>query len=415
MGKNHLFSVVVAFVVDVFAVASVLLASSSPCLAISLDQALSDYLDRSPQLKAQSTLSELSQGDRWRRFLPKEPQFQYGNADNLSAESYGISLTTSFPGKSFAAMDLDRTKSSADRLELQARRHEAAKLIVKSYLDCASNKALVDLQRTAVDDFSTLARSLKGLYEAGHSTQAEKIGAELQERQARVDLVTAENHADANCKKWLELFGHADAEFLPAGIPDDLTGETLKNLGSETADEARGAAQLATSKATQEFRWWAQAPDLTWTATRNHYLNPAASPAAQEWTTTLSVAFTLPLFFPFTESVEARRAGAQAVLDQSAAQQSLITAKADRQEASQEFERDARRLMELRKQDIPLGEALVESTSAAYRSGKLGYAELILSRKTLLDLKNQEIQMKVALLMARLGCLDACHPTPGRK
>jgi outer membrane protein TolC len=374
--------------------------------AIALDEAITQYLARSPQVQGQKTLLTISENDRWRRFLVREPELQVSTADDNSEYSYGVSLTTPFPGKTFSDFGMDRTRAGANRLELWSKKNDAARLVAQTFMDCASNRALVDLQRKAVDDFATLARSLRTLYESGHSTQAEKIGAELQMRQASADLQASMNHSEVLCQKWHDLFGgEASADEVPA----DLQPETLLALGEQTADQARAKAAIEVAQATYDHRWWAIAPDVTWSATRNHYAFLPASPNGRGWTTTFGVSLTFPLLFPFSESVEARRAGAQATVDRNAAEIQRLNADADQMDAAKEFTRSQKRLKELHDSDIPLAEALVESTYAAYKIGKLGYAELILSRKTLLDLKTQEIQLRVAAVGARLRCLQSCQ------
>jgi hypothetical protein len=55
-----------------------------------------------------------------------------------------------------------------------------------------------------------------------------------------------------------------------------------------------------------------------------------------------------------------------------------------------------------------MAEALMQSTLSSYKTGQLGFAELVLARKTLSDLRIQEVQMRGSVLLARLRCLDRC-------
>jgi outer membrane protein TolC len=391
------------------AIFAMVLVRPNSAVAVDLDEALTSYLQSSPLIRAQSRLVDLAGGDRWRRFLIHEPQAQITNADDSASVSYGLSLTTPFPGKSFALMQTDRAKFEAEQSELQAKRYELSKTIASAYLECATNRELMGLQKNAVEDFGTLAGSLQMLYEAGHSTQAERIGAQLQFRQASADLESLESHSEEACRKWFALIGPETDQNLPTSIPDDLKDSTLAAIGAATADQARGTAQLNLAETSAKLRWWNQAPDLTWSVNRNHYLYAPASPSGRDWTTSVTVGVTLPLFFPFTESVEAKRTLEQATIDQTAALIQVASANVDRQGGALEFRRSQRRLKVLRERDIPLAEALVESTYAAYKSGKLGYAELILSRKTYLDLKTQEIQLRGISVQSRLRCLDQCE------
>ena len=120
------------------------------------------------------------------------------------------------------------------------------------------------------------------------------------------------------------------------------------------------------------------------------------------------MSITLPLLLPFYATVEAKRAKSQAVIDENVAQIQAASANADQRDGAREYRRSKARLLELRRKDLALGEALVESTYSAYRSGKLGYAELVLSRKTLNDLRLQDIQLRVSIINAHLRCLNQC-------
>jgi outer membrane protein TolC len=380
---------------------------SSSALALSLDEAIQSSVQESRYVKAQEVSADIAANDRWRRFLVKEPSFQYTNADDHTEESYGFNLVTSFPGKAFAFMEMDRAKARNEKAEVLAKRQDLAKLIAGAYLDCASGLALLEIQKMALADFETMYRSLSAMYESGHASQAERIGSDLQIRQTRSDVRAATDKTDVACKKWHELIG--DNKSMPDKIPPDLSTETIRLLGEASADRTRGEAALKIANVGEDLRWWSQAPDLTWSVQQNHYNFLPGSPSGKEYTYTYGVSVTIPIFFLFDESVEAKRARAQAAFDRHAAEVAILNSKSDEEDAAKEFQRDKTRLEELKSKDIALAEALVETTFAAYKTGKLGFAELLLSRKTLSDLRTEEVQLKVAAVQARLKCLARCE------
>jgi outer membrane protein TolC len=110
------------------------------------------------------------------------------------------------------------------------------------------------------------------------------------------------------------------------------------------------------------------------------------------------------------ENVDIERAKSQAEIDRRTADLQLKQAQLDKEDARLEYFRSRDRLKDLRAKDIPLAESMAESTFSAYKAGKLGYAELIASRKTLLDLKNQDIQLRSAIISAHLRCLIGTGP-----
>ena len=113
----------------------------------------------------------------------------------------------------------------------------------------------------------------------------------------------------------------------------------------------------------------------------------------------------VPVLYPFSEKKELERQHAQADLDRAVAESQRLAAERDRDDAFREYVRSKSRLEELRSKDLPYAEALMESTFSAYKSGKLGIAELVLARKTLMDLRAQDIQLRGEIISAHLRCL----------
>ncbi len=73
------------------------------------------------------------------------------------------------------------------------------------------------------------------------------------------------------------------------------------------------------------------------------------------------------------------------------------------------FSRNKKIYDKLKAHDLPMAEAMVDSTLAAYKQGKLGFSELILAKRTWLDLKKEEVNLKLSMLNARLVCLSHCE------
>ena len=366
------------------------------------------YLSTSPQIQSAKELHQLSRRDLWRRYLINEPQFQYLNQDNGSSEVFGLSLPIAFPGKTFALRHLDSAKEKFQEAEVIGKTFEAVKYVVQAYLDCAGAKQSLKNINATVGDLQTLYFSLAAMYESGHSTQAERIGAELQLRQARSDLHFNEDKAHINCEKLAKIVGTSSDELTALPIPEDLPSSILNKLDTHTADHVRAQSAIDLAQTNMDIATWSQIPDLNLSYNRNHYIRDTASPSGEPWTTTYGVSITIPIFFPFHERTEIRRTKAQALGDQFAAQIQLQQADLDEADAFKEYMRSTARLKELQTRDLTLGETLVESTFSAYKSGKLGFAELMSSRKTLADLKNQELQLKISIINAHLRCPNKC-------
>ncbi len=419
---------------------------------VRMDAFLDAALSSSPQVLEQKKLLELSQQDEWKRFVIAEPTLQYNTTDNGTANAWGLSLPIPFPLKPFVMSQLDHSRTEGLRLELRARSFETAKLAIQSYVDCAQAQQIDLLTVATLEDLETVSNTLKRLYEEGHSTQAEKIGSELQVHQAQMDAQTAREKTEVACAKLSRLMSivapqtdqsqvsdrktlrdsshelaqistpdssenlrenPSDAGERPGAYPrlqldDDLSPQILERLGVDSADQARAKASFHIAQATQATAFWTQVPDFNVSVTRNHYVYLPGSPSGEANTWSYGVSVTLPLLFPIQERAEVQKLKAQARMDANTANLARITAEADREDAALEYKRSHRRLVELRRNDLNLAEALVESTYSAYRAGKLGYAELVLSRKTLADLRAQDIQLRASILVSRLRCLDRC-------
>lgn len=378
--------------------------------ALTLSEAVHKRWQTSPSLSGQQDQVAIASHDRWRRFVPNEPQFNYTNTDDGTGESYGLSLTVPIPIKPFALSELDGARAAVQRAELRAKRHELARDTIQAYVDCAIAMAAVRQQELSITDNETLARSLRARYEAGTATQAENIGMELQIRQMRADVETTRDHSVVACRKSAQLLGEP-AEQLTYELPRDLEQDLVNELGEETPDEARAVAALRLAKANRSAAWWSQLPDITFSATRNHYSYLPGSPSGKELTWTYGAAVTLPLLFFTHETVEGSRGASQAEIDRGTAEAQLIGARSDREDARREYRRDQTRLDELQRKDLPMAEALRESTLSAYRTGKLGFAEIVFARKTLADLQASVLQLRSALINAHLRCLNTCGET----
>lgn len=385
--------------------------------SLNLSDVVHNALSSSSLLQNQKTQLDLAERDRWRRFIFNEPQLQYTNADNNVNQAWGLQMAVGVPGKAFALSEGDDAKARAQRTELEAKRYDLVRQVSQAYIDCASAQATETLQKEVYSDLDTVSKSMKASYESGHGTQAEKIGSALQVRQAASDLQASMDKKVVTCRKLLRVMGRDPIhESIPdLTLPEDVDADILNELGDNTADQGRSTAAMDVAHANLNTAWWTQVPDLTLSVTRNHYLYLPGSPSGEPWTTTYGIGVTIPLFFPFYEGAEGKRTKAQSMIDIGNAEIQKLTADTDQSDASLEYQRSRKRLEELRKTDLVLAEALLDSTYSAYRSGKLGYAELVLARKTLVDLKTQDIQLRNSIVTAHLRCLKKCDPATAVK
>ncbi len=406
-----------------------IVSAGAPAWGLTLTEAVQRIWSQSPLLGAQQAQVALAEQDERRRFIPNEPQVQITSVDDNSALSYGFSLPVAVPGKSRALSRLDTASTQAQREEYAAKRYDLTRLTVQTYLDCAATNSQLDLQRQAVADLQALRQSLQALYESGQISQAELIIEELQLRQAVTDLGGLRDRVAVNCRKLSDLLqmpapgpGARRADSAPAGpgpdgtessstvLPDDLDAALLDDLGNSTADlhRAEGTRQLA--QAARATASWSQTPDVTLGLAQNQYVRLSASPTLQQYTLTFFVGVTLPLFSKYYEAAEATRIRNQSLIDEENARLLALAALSDQVDAAREYARSSRRLNQIRKEDLGLAQALVDSAFAVYRTGRLRLTDVLQARKTLLDLKTQDIQLRQSIVVSHLRCLNRCEP-----
>jgi outer membrane protein TolC len=373
-------------------------------VSLSLTDSINKYWDDSAILKQLSTQVNLAEKDRWRRFVPNEPQFSYQKDNSDRSQVYSLSLTMGFPGKAFAFAKVDDAALEKQNAELFAKRQELGSMVAQAYVTCAAAQAIISVQEKALSNLETFLQILKSRRGV---TQSERLSLELETRQNRRDLQLSRDQCDVACSKFKQLVPESSADVSSLVLPEDLDKEILDKMGSAGADEARARAAIDYANASYSVAGWSQMPDLTLSYGRKY------APEAQLNTTSgfdyFGISFNIPLFYPIHESTESTRAKSQALLDRSAAQLQNVQVSSDRQEAAKAFVRNRNQLADIRKNDLPMARALLESSYSAYRAGQLGYAEMALSRKTITDLYLKDIELRSLVISARLKCLDVCE------
>ncbi len=383
--------------------------ASSPAL----DKIIIAGWQSDPLLHAQENKIKAAEIDRFARFLPNNPIISYANSDNRSWKTYGVSLQLGLPGKAFALSSVDREILRAEERELVAKKIELASFIADRYSACASTRAQEEILKTAVEELQTLKDIFTARYEMGQSTQAERIGIELQHRQARIEYESLKDQSVVACKK---LTSYLEERNLDASIvstiepAEDLSEEILSSLGSTSMDVIRAEGEMRVSEQQREVAFWKTMPELTVSYYRNYYNKVVASPIIPvQWTNTWVVGVEIPLLYPFYERSQILHEKAEATIRERRAAMRKIEAERTIDDAANTFRRSMDILKKLRAHDLPMAETMLDSTLAAYKQGKLGFSELILAKRTWLDLRKEEVNLKASLLNSRLVCLNACE------
>lgn len=388
---------------------SVSIQASSPAL----DRLILSSWDVDPLLHAQQDKVKAAELNRFARFLPNNPTISYANSDNRSWKTYGVSLQIGMPGKAFALSSVDREILRAEERELTAKKIELASFVVGRYSACASTRAQEQILKTAVEELQTLKDIFTARYEMGQSTQAERIGIELQHRQARIEYEALKDQSLVACAKltkYLEERNLDPAIIATIEPAEDLSEDILSSLGSTSMDVLRAEDEIRVSATQRDVAFWRAMPEFTVSYYRNYYNKVVASPIIPvQWTNTWVVGVNIPLLFPFYERSQILQEKADATIRERRAAMRKLEGERTIEDAAKTFRRSFEVLKKLQSHDLPMAETMLDSTLAAYKQGKLGFSELILAKRTWLDLRKEEVNLKSTILTSRLVCLNACE------
>jgi outer membrane protein TolC len=377
-----------------------------------LEQTIETSWKKDAFISSQETRISAAHLSKFARFLPNNPQVTFTNADNASWRTYGITLDVGIPGKAIALSHLDSKIYDAEKREMSAKKNELAQFILGQFTSCAASSELLGVMEEATLSLETLFKTITARYEMGQATQAERIGIELQHRQALIEFNRARDESGVACTKFKEILSRYDIEGASEKdfiLPDDLSNSLLSHLGSMNVELIRSKNLADVSRATSESAIWANLPDITFGYYRNYYRVVASSPIVPvQWTNSFMVSVNLPLFYYFYNRNELRRNRAELMITERRAEMAKLQSEQAMANARNEYQRNRKVLTKLRMHDLPMAETMVDSTLAAYKSGKLGFSELILSKRTWIDLRKEEVNLKQSLLTARLNCLSMC-------
>lgn len=381
--------------------------------ASSLEEIIFSSWSNDPLVMSQEQKIKAAELDKFARFLPNNPTVSFTDSDNHSWRTYGVSLVVGIPGKAFALHKVDSAILKAETSEMSAKKIELANYILSHYGSCASNKELIGILSIATKELAILKDAITARYEMGQSTQAERIGIELQYRQANIEYLALKDQAQVACAKLQTIVSDKklpETVLADTTLPEDLSESLLSQLGNKSLDVIRSENENKITLAQAETAFWKVAPEFTFSYFRNYYNQVVASPIIPvQWTNTFMVSMNIPLLFPFYERSELIREQAENRIASQRAAMKLLASEKSVEDASHQFLRSKKIFKKLIEHDLPMAETMVDSTLAAYKQGKLGFSELVLAKRTWLDLKKEEVNLKLSMLNARLVCLSSCE------
>lgn len=348
--------------------------------------------------------------ERVRSWLPSAPSVSYSSNDNHSWRAWSLGTSMPFPLKSLYRDSYQASNARVLKAEAQSSKQEILRNTVEIFLECSVPFEMTKLIEQSLKDQSIITSITASLYATGSIPQADRVASELQLRQLNAQVRIQKELAEVGCEKWKEWSDEAASENNYA-IQSDISTETLNEIGM-TANPRRDLLKnkLESLTLNRESLWSKYIPDLDVNIYKNNYfdLYLSGGPPVKH-TYSWTVGITLPFNFPFYDNTEFRRESAEIGIARLRAEYERSETEKSWEQAKKDWRRISERLSEINGKDLALAEAFVESSVASYRSGKVGLADLVLARKTRLELKIEEINLKAQKLVAKTVCLTECE------
>lgn len=359
-----------------------------------------------------SDLSVVAGRDRIRAWLPTAPELSYSSNDNHTWLAWSVSTSLPIPLKSLYRDDVEVAKKNYLQSAAVVTKQDLMRQTIENFLECSVPSEMSRLLEMALSDQKVVSTISNSLYASGSVPQADRVAAELLARQMEAQVRLQKNQAINGCRRWEKWADEKDIHDDPVyAVPVDVSNSVLNRVGlSVDPNRDMSMKKLLSLSLSKEKLWSKYVPDLDFTIFKNNYFDLIQSGGppfkhSYSWT----VGIKLPFTFPFYDNTDFKREKAELGLDKMQAELDRNNADKKWMDAKSDWMRTTARLREIWDKDLALAEVLVESSLASYRAGKVGFADLVLARRTRLDLKVEEIQLKAQRLVAKTVCLTECE------
>ena len=374
-----------------------------------LEEVLKLRLDKASEFTRD--LDTVASRNRVRAWLPSSPEVTFSSGDNNTWKAWSVSTSLPIPLKSMYRDSVELSQKKYLQAKNSYTRQELLRETIEIYLECAVPTEMSILLEQAAGDQRVVSTISNSLYASGSVPQTDRVTAELLVRQLEAQVRLQRDQASNGCIRWEKWADEENTEDDPGyRVPDDVANQFLADLNLSN-DRYRELTNLRLMNLTMEKEklWSKFVPDLELGWSRSNYFNEFLSGGPPvKYTYSWSVGIKLPFTFPFYDNTEYREQRAQLGLDKMKAE--LENNESDKKllEAKTDWKRATLRLRQILSKDFALAEVLLESSLASYRAGKVGFADLVLSRRAKLDLRIEEVQLKAQRLMAKSVCLTEC-------
>lgn len=355
-------------------------------------------------------LKQVADRERVRSWLPDAPTVTYSMGDNQTWKAWTVSTSLPIPVKSLYRDSYTAASGKLMKAEANQSKQEMLREAVETYLECFMPREMITLLGEALRDQNIMTSVSSSLYATGAIPQADRVASELQLRQLEAQVNAQNDLMSTGCARWTRWGGEITDE-NESSLVSTISNEALRDL--DLVIDARKDVvirKFETVSLDKKNLWSKYIPDLELSYSKNNYFDLYRSGGPPvKYTDSWSVGIKLPFAFPFYDNSDYKRESAELGIAKMKLEFEKTETLKTWELAKKDWKRTLNRLTEIEGKDLALAEAFVESALASYRQGKVGLAELALARRTKLDLKIEQVNLKAQKLIAKTVCLTECE------
>lgn len=376
---------------------------------------VSDYVSQTDAVKQADQTVAAKEGLRVRHLFFSNPSLVFNSNDDGATYQYGVSLPVGLPGKAIALYGVDDAEVKAARIDRHRIRQDMTLKVAEDILNCLENKERVEMMAQSLRDAQEQYSFLQDQYARGFTSHTEFILAEIQLNQFQFENDLLKSKSIEFCEQAGRVYGISDMARMPEySLPEIRSWD----FGEGTLEQKEIKADTLILEAKKKTLYWEQLPDLNLNFLRNNYRILSASPYQSEpraWTNSFGVAITFPLLWPFDENLEIKQKRAQYLTQLEDQKRNARNAATDMRQMQTEFVKSTKRLEVIVKKEFPLAEKLKSYSLQNFKNGKISFAELVLARKTVLDVHLQKVELNSKLIKLAIRCGEACYGLEGKQ
>ncbi|OFZ20693.1 MAG: hypothetical protein A2X94_08530 [Bdellovibrionales bacterium GWB1_55_8] len=398
MGFNMRRTIVIPMFLFMFSSAAALpaRAEATPVAeAMEISFALSAAMESNPEIAAARAQWASERSAVFSKYWPESPTLEFmreNNTDLLTQEMgpmnwWGVSQEILFPLKYIYSGSAQESASEAARERSRQRIYEIREEVLSAYYEIHSLGRILSLLEAQRETLREVARIAESRRATGEVSQQDEMKAHLEQTKIETEILLMQQELTSAKSEFNALLNRnpSDPVILKA---KELPVPTLEL----NADQAEATASSSSTKIA-EMQFMSEQTRAERSIARLSYLPDfmlsyrKPYTAAPDGAYTFTVGFTVPLWFFAKQSSENAMAGAKLIQAEKELESAIrqTTAKARSLHARAKASGD---ILEIYKTSlIPQATSAMNSSRAAYQSGRAGFVDLLDSERSLYEIR----------------------------